>query len=78
MLSDVQSDAEDKPQLPRTAQKLPELPPELLRTIVRATLAACDSSLSAWLLLRTVSRDGRRLWKVLAAACAWCLHGVCK
>ena len=39
-----------------TSSELPELPPDVWRAIARATLAACGSSLGAWLRLRAVSR----------------------
>ena len=78
MAKAVQSELVNKPQLPQTAEMSPELLPEVWRTVARATLAACESSLSAWLGSGRCRATGGRPWKVLAAACAWCLHGVCR
>ncbi len=52
-----------QPQVPQTTRKLPELPAEVWRVVARATLAASDSSLSAWLRLSMVSRDWRQALK---------------
>ena len=55
------------PQLPLTANKPPELSPEVWHVVARATLAACDDSLGAWLRLSMVSRDWRLALKGSAA-----------
>ena len=55
--------SQERPARSFAAQKLPDLPPEVMRIIARATLAACDSSLGAWLRLSAVSRDWRQTLK---------------
>ena len=50
-------------QLPQGSRRLPALPPEVWQVIARATLAACNNSLSAWLQLSMVSRDWRQALK---------------
>ncbi len=47
----------------QSARKLPALPPEVWQVIAKATLAASDSSLSAWLQLSMVSRNWRQALK---------------
>ena len=63
MAANHQRRSQDQPEQLSTARKLPELPPEVLRAVAKATLAACDSSLGAWLRLSMVSRDWRQTLK---------------
>ena len=77
MVEEAQTTAvEEQRQLQQASNKLPELPPLVWAAIARATLAACDSSVTAWLRLRTVSRDW---WHALEGAHLSCLalrHGI--
>ena len=57
MLEDAGPIVAEQPEAWLPASELPELPPEVWRAIAKATLAACGSSLGAWLQLRAMSRD---------------------